>query len=118
MNSSTEPRNRWAALGDLLQRGALYGVGFGAVCALLGLLLFRNGLASVLAGFNFAGTALCVLAGAMALGASRTAGAEATARGKLGRAAPGIQWPLAPMLVALIAAGVCFGLAWVGGLWR
>ncbi|WP_216323998.1 hypothetical protein [Deinococcus aestuarii] len=118
MKSSLEPRTRWAALGDPLRRGALYGVGFGAVSALLGLLLFRNGLASVLAGLNFAGTVLCVLAGAMALGTSRTAGAEAAAQNKLGRAAPGIEWPLAPMLAALIAAGVCFGLAWVGGLWR
>lgn len=91
---------------------------FGAVSALLGLLLFRNGLASVLAGFNFAGTVLCVVAGAMALGSSRTAGAEAAALNRLGRAAPGIQWPLAPMLVALIAAGVCFGVAGLIGLWK
>lgn len=116
MKSAPGPQTRWEALQDLLRRG-LYGASLSAASALLGLLLMRNGLASVLAGLNFAGTALCCLAGAMVLGTSRTTGAEAAAQNRLGRAAPGIQWPLAPMLVALIAAGVCFGLAWVGRLW-
>lgn len=118
MNTSAEPQTRWVMLRDLLKRGMVYGGGAGGLGALLGYLFIEQGWSGVLSGLNIAGILLCVLAGLSVWGAFGSQGAVAAAQGRLGNASPGVQWPLLSTLVALVAAGLCFLLAWLGSGWR
>ncbi|GAA5511568.1 hypothetical protein Dcar01_00279 [Deinococcus carri] len=118
MKASVTPRTGWQALANLLKRGALYGGAASVLGALLGDLLIQHGRHGVLTGLNLAGILLCILAGSFAQGSFGVQSGVAMSQARLGTAAPQMQWPLASMLVALLAAGVCFLLAWLGSGWR
>lgn len=109
------PQSRWDALRGLLGRGLMTGLGVALAAALVGHLLIRPGWEGVRLGLNSAGTLLCVLAGSFVMGASDSQEAAAHSRGRLGQATERISWPLAALTVTLLAAGLCFGLAWLVG---
>ncbi|ANE44027.1 hypothetical protein [Deinococcus puniceus] len=112
MTNSLQPQSRWQAAAELAGRGILYGLGAAAVGAGLGYALGR-GLPGALAGLNWAGIVLCLLAGLMIKGSFDTSAAEAAGRGRLGQGTRRAELPFAPMLLALVAGGVCFVLAWL-----
>ncbi|WP_104991124.1 hypothetical protein [Deinococcus sp. NW-56] len=107
------PQTRWDVLRGLLGRGLLTGVGVALAAALVGHFLIRPGWEGVRLGLNGAGTLLCVLAGSLAMGAFDSQEATAYSRGRLGEGTERIHWPLAALTVSLLAAGLCFGLAWL-----
>lgn len=106
-------QSRWDVLRGLLGRGLLTGLGAALVAALVGHFLIRPGWEGVRLGLNGAGTLLCVLAGSFAMGAFGVQDATSAHRGRLGQATERIHWPLAALTVTLLAAGLCFGLAWL-----
>ncbi|MPY66219.1 hypothetical protein F8S09_05830 [Deinococcus sp. SDU3-2] len=105
--------SRWDALRGLLGHGLLIGLGVALAAALVGHFLIQPGWEGVRLGLNGAGTLLCVLAGSFAMGASDSQEATSFHRGRLGQATERIHWPLAALTVSLLAAGLCFGLAWL-----
>ncbi|GAA5532219.1 hypothetical protein [Deinococcus aluminii] len=116
MKPSVEPQRRWAALWDLLKRGSLYGGGASLLGALLGYLFIQHGRHGVLTGLNIAGILLCILAGSFVQGSFGSQNAVAFSQARLGDVPARVQWPLMSTFVALMAAGVCFLLAWLGRL--
>ncbi|UQN05581.1 hypothetical protein [Deinococcus sp. QL22] len=110
MTNSLQSQSRGQAMAELLVRGSLYGLGAAAVGAGLGSAL---GLTGALEGLNWAGILLWILAGLMVKGSFGTAAAEAAGRGRLGQGTRRAELPFAPMLLALVAGGVCFVMAWL-----
>lgn len=100
-------------MGRLLGRGLLVGSGIALAAALVGHFLIRPGGEGVRLGLNGAGTLMCVLAGSFAMGAFDSQEATAYSRGRLGQGTERISWPIAALIFSLLAAGLCFGLAWL-----
>ncbi|MCP2012971.1 hypothetical protein L1280_000099 [Deinococcus sp. HSC-46F16] len=107
------PESRWDVLRGLLGRGLVIGLGVALAAALVGHFLIRPGWEGVRLGLNSAGTLMCVLAGSFVIGAFDSQEATASSRGRLGEGTERMGWPLAALTVSLLAAGVCFGLAWL-----
>lgn len=111
MSGTINSQSRGQAVAELLWRGSLYGLGAAALSAGLGYWRGQT-LAGALDGLNWGGILLWVLAGAMIYGSIGTSSAEVELRSRLGEATKLDTLPFAPMLLALIAGGVCFLVAW------